>query len=188
LRQINARALPAADKEIFGIQPEKGLPMITKASGDILLTEAQAIAHGIAPNDHFNQGLALALRERFPAMAKDFRHYCHEQHPKPGHAWLWAGPEKVVINLMTQEPAKDEKAHPGKATTHNVDHALKELRAIIEKEGIKSVALPRLATGVGGLEWSEVEPLVEKHLGGLTIPVIVYETYEKGKKQAEKLS
>lgn len=58
--------------------------MITRASGDILLTEAQAIAHGTAPNDHFNQGLALALRERFPAMAKDFRHFCHQEHPRPG--------------------------------------------------------------------------------------------------------
>ena len=162
--------------------------MITKASGDILLSDAQAIAHGIAPGDHFNQGLALALRERFPAMAKDFRHYCQVQHPKPGHAWLWAGPEKVVINLMTQEPAKDEKAHPGKATAHNVGHALKELRGLIEKEGITSVALPRLATGVGGLEWSEVKPLIEKHLGDLGIPVIVYETYEKGRKHPEKLS
>lgn len=89
---------------------------------------------------------------------------------------------------MTQEPARDEKSHPGKATTHNVGHALKALRAIIQEQGIKSIALPRLATGVGGLEWSEVKPLVEKHLGDLKIPVVVYETYETGKKHAEKLS
>ena len=161
--------------------------MVTKVRGDILLSEAQAIAHGIAPHDHFNQGLALALRERHPAMAKDFRHYCHQQNPKAGHAWLWAGPEKVIINLMTQEPAPNNRAHPGKATTHNINHALKELRSIIEKQGIDSVALPRLATGVGGLEWTEVEPLIKRHLGDLEIPVIVYATYEKGKKAAEKL-
>jgi len=161
--------------------------MITKVRGDILLTKAQAIAHGVAPHDHFNQGLALALRERFPAMAKDFRHYCHQQNPKPGHAWLWAGPEKVVVNLMTQEPAPSEKAHPGKATAHHVSHALKELRALIEKEDIKSVALPKLANGVGGMDWSEVEPLIKEHLGDLKIPVIVYETYEKGAAAEEKL-
>lgn len=161
--------------------------MITKVRGDILLSDAQAIAHGIAPHDHFNQGLALALRARFPAMAKDFRHYCHQQNPKAGHAWLWAGPERVIINLMTQEPAPDNKAHPGKATTHNTNHALKELRGIIEKEGLSSIALPRLATGVGGLEWGDVEPLIEKHLGDLEIPVIIYETYDKDKKAAEIL-
>jgi len=159
--------------------------VIIKVHGDILLSDAQAIAHGVAPHDHFNQGLALALRERHPAMAKDFRHYCHQENPKPGHAWLWAGPERVIINLMTQEPAPDEKAHPGKATAHNVGHALKALRAILDEEDISSIALPKLATGVGVLEWSEVEPLIESHLGDLQIPVIIYETYEKDHKAPE---
>ena len=161
--------------------------MITNVRGDILLSGVQAIAHGVAPHDHFNQGLALALRERHPAMAKDFRHYCQQQNPKPGHVWLWAGPERVIINLMTQDPAPSEKAHPGKATMHNINNALKELRALIVKESITSIALPRLATGVGGLDWTDVEPLIAKHLGDLTIPVVVYDTYEKGKKAAENL-
>ncbi len=162
--------------------------MIKKVSGDILLSDAQAIAHGVAPHDHFNQGLALALREQNPAMAKDFRHFCHQQNPKAGGAWLWAGGEGVIINLMTQEPAPDEKAHPGKASTGNVSHALKKLRKIIEAENITSIALPKLATGVGGLEWSEVEPLIEEHLGDLEIPVIIYETYAKGEKAPEDLA
>ncbi|MGI9524382.1 MAG: macro domain-containing protein [Hyphomicrobiaceae bacterium] len=162
--------------------------MVTKVRGDILLTDAQAIAHGVAPNDHFNQGLALALRERHPAMAKDYRHYCHIQNPKPGHAWLWAGPERVVICLMTQEPALSDRTHPGKATTHNVNRALRELAGIIKKQNIRSLALPRLATGVGGLSWEEVEPLIEQHLAEVGIPVVVYETYKKGQKAIENIS
>lgn len=162
--------------------------MLSKVKGDILLSDAQAIAHGIAPHDHFNQGLALALRERHPAMAKDFRHYCHQQNPKPGHAWLWAGPERVIINLMTQDPAPDNKTHPGKASEHNIIHALKELRKLIEKQNIKSIALPKIATGVGGLDWSDVEPLIEKHLSDVEIPIIIYEGYVKDKKADEKLS
>lgn len=153
--------------------------MIKEVSGDILLTKAQAIAHGIAPHDHFNQGLALSLRERYPAMAKDFRHYCHLQNPDAGGAWLWAGPEAVVINLMTQDAPANENAHPGPASTKNVGHALKELRKIIEKEEIKSLALPKVATGVGGLSWDEVKPLIEQHLGDLDIPVYIYTTFEK---------
>ncbi len=161
--------------------------MITKVRGDILLSGAQAIAHGVAPHDHFNQGLALALREQHPAMAKDFRHYCRLHNPSAGEAWLWAGPERVVINLMTQEPAPNEGSHPGKATAHNVKSALKEMRKILEKEAISSLALPRLATGVGGLDWSEVEPLIAGELGDLKIPVIIYETYAKGTQADEKL-
>ncbi|MGV7223047.1 MAG: macro domain-containing protein [Nitrospinales bacterium] len=161
--------------------------MISKVHGDILLSEAKAIAHGIAPHDHFDQGLALSLRERFPAMVKDFRHYCHQQNPKPGNAWLWAGAEKVVINLMTQEPAPANRGHPGKASIQHINHALKSLCGIIEEQGISSIALPRLATGVGGLEWSDVEPLIEKYLGNLKIPVIIYDSYIKGEKAVEKL-
>lgn len=161
--------------------------MIRKVTGDILLSGAHAIAHGIAPHDHFNQGLALALRERFPAMVKDFRHYCHQNNPKSGGVWLWAGPEIVIINLMTQEPAPDERANPGKATLSHVDHALKALRKLIDDEGLTSVALPRLATGVGGLAWADVEAVIEKHLGDLDIPVVIYETYQKGIAAQENL-
>lgn len=161
--------------------------MIKHVFGDILLSEARMIAHGLAPHDHFNQGLALALRERFPAMAKDFRHYCHLEGPKPGAIWLWAGPEKVIACLMTQEPAPNEKSHPGKASTVYVNSALKALRTAIMKEKISSVALPRLATGVGGLMWESVEPLIKEHLGDLKIPVIVYDKYVKGAQAVEGL-
>ena len=162
--------------------------MLTKVRGDILLTDAQAIAHGVAPNDHFNQGLALALRERHPAMAKDYRHYCHLQNPKPGHAWLWAGPERVIVCLMTQEPAPSNQAHPGKATTHNVNRALRELAGVIKKQNITSLALPKLATGVGGLDWEDVEPLINQHLSEAGIPVMIYETFEKDRKAIEPIN
>ena len=162
--------------------------MIIKVEGDILLSRAKAIAHGVAPHDHFNQGLALTLRDNYPSMAKDFRHYCHQSHPKPGEAWLWAGPEKIIINLMTQEAATDKNAHPGKASIKNVNNALKELRSIIEKEQISSIAIPKLATGVGGLTWDAVEPLIQNNLGDLKISIIIYETYQQGKQADENLS
>lgn len=155
--------------------------MIQEVTGDILLTKAQAIAHGVAPNDHFNSGLALSLREQWPAMYKDFRHFTHNTHPKPGTLWLWGGAGgHRIINLFTQEPAASEHSHPGKASLSHVNHCLKELHRVVEAEGITSLALPRLATGVGGLNWDEVLPLIKNHLGSLKIPVSVYTTYRKG--------
>ena len=155
--------------------------MLKQVAGDILLSKAEAIAHGVAPGDHFNQGLALALRESHPAMAKDFRHYCQMSHPKPGDIWVWAGADgRRIVNLMTQEPARSNHSHPGKATTHNVNVALRNLRKLVEDEGIASLALPRLATGVGGLTWDDVLELIERHLGDLPIPVYVYAQYQPG--------
>jgi len=155
--------------------------MFHEVSGDILLSNAQVIAHGVAPGDHFNQGLALSLRERYPAMAKDFRHHCQIANPKPGQLWTWAGADgKRIVNLMTQEAPQSKQSHPGPATTHNVNIALRNLRHLIESEGFTSVALPRLATGVGGLSWEEVWPLLDKHLGDLDIPIYLYTTYHAG--------
>ncbi len=154
--------------------------MIHEVSGDILLSSAAAIAHGLAPGDHFNQGLALALRERWPSMAKDFRHWCHQSHPKPGEAWIWSGPGARVICLLTQEESSGHGHVSGKAHTEHVNHALKELRKIVEKESLTSLALPRLATGVGGLDWSVVKPLIENHLSDLSIPIFVYAEYCSG--------
>ena len=162
--------------------------MIKYVEGDIMLSAANTIAHGVAPGDHLESGLALALRERWPAMVKDFRHHCHESHPKPGELFAWAGAGGVrIINLLTQEPAEGHHghAHPGKAKVEHVNHALRALRKLIEQERIASIALPRLATGVGGLSWAEVKPLIEKHLGDLPTPVYVYETYKAGVKARE---
>lgn len=160
--------------------------MLKEVSGDILLSKAQVVAHGVAPADHFNQGLALSLREQYPAMAKDFRHYCQVSHPKAGEIWAWAGADgKRVVNLMVQEEAPSKQSRPGKATTHNVNVALRNLRSLIEEEKFESVALPRLATGVGGLDWDEVKPLIENHLGDLSVPVYLYTTFKAGEQAAE---
>ncbi len=155
--------------------------MIHFVSGDILKSQARAIAHGVAPSDHFDSGLALALRERWPAMVKDFRHHCQVSHPKPGEAWTWAAADgRRIVSLLTQEAAPSHQAKPGRATLQHVGHALRELHRIAEEENFASLALPRLATGVGGLDWKDVRPLVEKHLGELKIPIFAYETYQPG--------
>lgn len=163
--------------------------MIQNVTGDILLSRAHAIAHGIAPNDDFHQGLALALREHAPSLYKDFRHYCHTQSPKPGELWAWMGADgQRVVNLFTQEGAEGHSGgKPGKATLSQVRHTLKALRKFVEDEKLTSLALPKLATGVGGLDWADVEPLVHEYLGDLSIPVIVYTTFQKGEAAAEKL-
>ena len=57
---------------------------------------------------------------------------------------------------------------------------------VIEAEKITSVALPRLATGVGGLKWDDVKPLIDKHLGHLPIPVYVYTTFRSGVQAEEE--
>jgi O-acetyl-ADP-ribose deacetylase (regulator of RNase III) len=159
--------------------------MIHNVSGDLLESQAKLICHGVAPGDHFSQGLALGLRERWPSLYKDFRHYCQTHHPKPGGLWMWHGPGINVANLLTQEDSYTPGSKPGVAHLEFVNSALRELRKEIVAEGYESLALPRLATGVGRLDWDEVAPLIAKHLGDLGIPIFVYTTYHKGEKAQE---
>jgi O-acetyl-ADP-ribose deacetylase (regulator of RNase III) len=160
--------------------------MIHELSGDILFSGAKAIAQGVAPNDDFHHGLALQLRERMPAMYKDFRHFCKIQHPKSGGLWTWMSADgRFIVNLFTHEAAYGHGSKPGMPVLSNVNRALHELRTFVKKEKIASLALPRLACGLTGLKWDEVKPLIEKHLGDLGIPVYVYVTYQKGVKVIE---
>lgn len=162
--------------------------MIKNVSGDILLSDAQLIAHSVAPMDHFDSGLALSLREMYPSMVRDFRHYCHTYHPKTGEIWAWGGVGgKRIINLMAQAPveSKHSSGHPGKASISDVDRCLKNLAIYIQKEGIRSVALPRVATGVGGLDWEDVEAAIIKRLSDIPVDVFVYAQYKKDVKAEE---
>jgi O-acetyl-ADP-ribose deacetylase (regulator of RNase III) len=160
--------------------------MLHYVSGDILLTKAIAIAHGVAPNDHFDAGLAMSLRQQWPAMYKDFRHYCHTGGCKAGGLWAWAGADGTrIINLLCQDPAPSHNQRPGPASATHVGHALHALAAFIVEEKITSLALPRLATGVGRMDWGEVKPLIERHLGPAKIPIYVYEIYHAGQQAQE---
>ncbi len=162
---------------------------IHEVRGDILLTDAPVIAHGVAPNDPFHSGLALQLRERFPAMYKDFRHYCQTHHPRSGDLWVWSGtgahgPVRIAC-LLTQSGSYDHGGKPGPAQIDYVNHALKKFARWVEHEQPAGVALPKLATGVGALPWEHVAPLIRQHLGKSGVPINLYSTYHRGVKAEE---
>jgi O-acetyl-ADP-ribose deacetylase (regulator of RNase III) len=140
----------------------------------------------VGVNDDFKSELAASLRQLWPSLYKDFRHFCQSKHPKTGSLWVWQGSEgKRIINLFTQEPAEQKGDHPGPAHLEFVNRALHDLRQYILEEKVPSIALPKLATGVGRLKWEEVLPLIKKHLGDVNVPVYVYSTYHKGQKAQE---
>ena len=159
--------------------------MIHEVEGNILETKAAAIAHAVAANDPMSQGLAAALHQRYPAMHKDFHHWCRQRHPKLGSAWVWSGVGGVrVINLITQDGGYEHGSKPRRATISSVNHALRSLRKLIAEERLTSVALP-LTTGLGGLDSAEVRPLIENQLGDVAADIYVYSDHLSGKKGAE---
>ena len=152
--------------------------MIYEVEGDILKSEAQAIVHGVAANDPMTQGLSLLIHQMFPQMHKDFHKWCHQNHPKTGSVWKWDKVKNIIIvNMLTQNGDSHHGTHPPKANLTDVNHCLRALKKLILKEKIKSIAIPRLATGVGGLLWEEVYPLIINQLEDLNISIYLYSTY-----------
>jgi O-acetyl-ADP-ribose deacetylase (regulator of RNase III) len=155
--------------------------MIYKVEGDILLSKAQAIVHGVGVNDPMDKGLALKLRNKYPSLQKDLNRWCYQHDTKPGEAWMWVGQNNVrIVILITHENTESNDHHYDKATLNNIRHALSALVKMVAFEKLTSIAVPRLGTGLGDLDWDDVSPLIENNLGGLDIPVYVYVAYCPG--------
>ena len=153
--------------------------MMKEVEGDILLTKAEALAHSVAVDDAFKQGLSLHLKEQWPALYKDFRHFCKTHPPKEGDVWSWKGPGgPVIFNLFIQAAPEMEGGIPSKAHLSSLNHALKKLVKELNDQSIKSVAITKIATGVGGLSWDEVKPVIDKTLSHYEGRVFVYSTYK----------
>lgn len=156
--------------------------MIYQVEGDILLSKAQAIVQGVGINDPMDEGLALALKNKYPLLAKEFSLWCYQHDTKPGEAWLWASHDNVrIVNLITHESVQINSDHRYyKATLSNIKQALAELAKIIRFKKLTSIALPKLGTGSGDLDWDDVFPLIENSLGGLETAVYVYVVFRPG--------
>jgi len=127
------------------------------------------------------------LKEQWPALYKDFRHFCKTEAPKAGDIWAWKGPgTPVIYSLFTQDAAEREGSHPPKATMQNLNHALKNLVKDLTEQKIQTLAITRISTGVGGLEFSEVKAMVQKDLEAYDGKVFFYTTYRANVMATEK--
>jgi len=148
--------------------------MIYEVEGDIMLTRAMAIAHGVATHDPMNRGMARKLHERFPTMVEAYKEWCQETNPQPGEIWLWGDPDKLlVINLITHE-GDTEDDRPGRPQKIAVNRSFRALNKLVVDEHIKSISMPKIGTGVGGLDWHEVRGMMYSQLGELLIPLFIY--------------
>jgi O-acetyl-ADP-ribose deacetylase (regulator of RNase III) len=160
--------------------------MIYKVEGDILLSKAHTIVHGIGVNDPMDKGLALQLRNKYPSLQKDLNRWCHQHDTKPGEAWMWVGQDNVrIVNLITHENRETNDHHYDKATLGNLRHAFAALVKMVTYEKLTSLALPKIGTGLGDLDWDDVWPLIEINLRELDIPVYVYTVYRPGEAAIE---
>jgi len=155
--------------------------MIYEVEGDIMMTRASVIVQGVAVNDPMTQGLARRLQERYPMMRDAFQQWCEEINPEPGAVWMWGGAGKqCIVNLVTHpatDPALKRRGRPTKIAVHRAFRALNKL---VLNERLPSLALPKIGSGYGGIDWLEVRGILHSQLGDLLIPLFVYVTELEG--------
>ena len=142
--------------------------MIRYIEGDIFKSPAQVIVNTVNTVGVMGKGIALEFKKRYPDMFQAYRDICDKRKLKTGSLMLYYEPDHWVLLFPTKEnwrnPSRMEYIEAGLA---------KFCRTYAEK-GITSVAFPKLGCGNGELNWSEVQPVMEKYLKDLPIDIYIY--------------
>ena len=142
--------------------------MIRYIEGDIFKSPAQVLVNTVNTVGVMGKGIALEFKKRYPDMFQAYRDICDRRKLKTGSLMLYYEPDHWVLLFPTKEnwrnPSRMEYIEAGLA---------KFCRTYAEK-GITSVAFPKLGCGNGELNWSEVQPVMEKYLKDLPIDIYIY--------------
>ncbi len=143
--------------------------MLRFVSGNLFDSKAQALVNTVNCVGVMGKGIALEFKHRFPEMFEDYRHRCENEEIQPGVLTIYKDREPWVINFPTKRHWR------GDSRIEDIEAGLIALVGHIKEWGLHSLALPALGCGHGGLNWSEVRPLIDRYLADLPIDIEVYE-------------
>jgi len=116
------------------------------------------------------KGVALAFKLRYPALMTQYKRYCRNNMLRPGELMIWRSPDKKwVFNIAT----KDHWRNPSRYAW--VRQGLNELYKFLVNMDIRTIVIPPLGCGCGGLDWNEVWPMIHSSLNDLDMEVLVLE-------------
>tara|TARA_R110001583_G_scaffold59123_1_gene175979 strand:+ start:2770 stop:3807 length:1038 start_codon:yes stop_codon:yes gene_type:complete len=159
--------------------------MIEYLIGNILESDAQAIVNTVNTVGVMGKGIALQFKKAYPNNFKAYYEACKRNEVAVGKSFvtrdsnLLTG-EKIIINF----PTKKDWRKPSEYSY--VEDGLDDLVDIIEINQIKSIAIPPLGAGNGGLEWERVKKIIEKKLENINIDIYVYEPTKQIKEYLKK--
>ena len=148
--------------------------MIKYKTGDITGEDAEALVNTVNCVGAMGRGVALRFREAFPDNARAYARACERKEVEPGRMFVFetkslANP-RYIINFPTKRHWR------GKSRMEDIESGLAALAEEARSRGIRSIALPPLGSGLGGLDWREVRPRIEKTLAAMDgVRAVVYE-------------
>jgi O-acetyl-ADP-ribose deacetylase (regulator of RNase III) len=148
--------------------------MIEYKHGDILREDAEALINTVNCMGIMGRGIALQFKNAFPENFKAYAKACEKNEVQPGKMFVFETGQltnpRYIINFPTKRHWR------GKSRIEDIKTGLKALVDVIHKYNIRSVAIPPLGSGLGGLDWSVVKSHIEEMLQPLSdIHIIIYE-------------
>lgn len=148
--------------------------MIEFTRGDILSADTEALVNTVNCVGIMGRGIALQFKKAFPANFEAYASACEAGEVQPGHMFVFEtrslGGPKYIVNFPTKRHWR------GNSRIEDIEAGLDALVREIRSLGIRSIAIPPLGSGLGGLNWSDVRPLIVAALGSLPdVRVLIYE-------------
>ncbi len=148
--------------------------MIKFIEGNLLESKAEALVNTVNTVGVMGKGIALQFKNQYPNNYKLYEKACKAKEVKVGKLFITEDSSllegrKIIINF----PTKTDWRKPSEYSY--IESGLKELARLITEKGIKSVAIPPLGAGNGGLDWNNVKKIIEKYLTNINCDVQIYE-------------
>lgn len=148
--------------------------MIEYTSGDILQCEADALVNTVNCVGVMGRGIALQFKNAYPDNFKAYEIACKLGVVQPGRMFVFDTEQLTLPRFIINFPTK--RHWRGKSRIDDIEMGLVDLVKMIRDKGIRSIAIPPLGAGLGGLDWSEVRPRIERALAGFAdVRVLVFE-------------
>ncbi|MFH1497185.1 MAG: macro domain-containing protein [Verrucomicrobiota bacterium] len=159
--------------------------MIHFTQGNLLDAPVEAVVNTVNTVGIMGKGIALMFKERFPENFAAYEAACKAGKVEVGHMFVQAGVELEGPRWIINFPTKKHWRQPTKLEW--VESGLVALQQVIREKNIRSIGLPPLGCGNGGLDWSIVRPKIESALADLPdVDVVVYEPTAKYQNVAKK--
>lgn len=146
--------------------------MIHLVSGNLLESAAEALVNAVNTVGVMGAGIALDFKKRFPENFRLYESACKRGEVCTGKMFvvdLGLILPKWIINF----PTKRHWRNPSRIEW--IRDGTEDLRRVISEHDIKSIAIPPLGCGLGGLSWNEVHQIIESGLTGIGCEVFLYE-------------
>ncbi len=133
--------------------------MILDGSGSIFQADAEALVDPVNCLGTSGAGLARDFKSRFPDAEKVFVQWCRSRAARLGQVLPVSVTTEGPVRLIYYFPTKDDWRNP--SSLEGVTGGLRALVEDLSKRGLRSIAIPALGCGLGGLQWTVVRPLIE---------------------------